>query len=203
MTFGRWLLIHSFSIFIVVMFILGYVYREELQLQQAYQQLLNLDPVQVVNRPGSEVEHESNKAEASKKTSPQRIESSTPTVIETAQPTRPAAVIQSIPTVSEPDYQLDERLFLARKAYWNKSYEDSIALYRQLIDVDPGNPDYLGELGNVYYVLNDYYNASRAYYRAAILLKDQGESDRAGMLVSPLTAMDREMGDRLRQQLQR
>jgi len=44
MTFGRWLLIHSFSIFLVSLLVLGYLYREELQLEQAYQQLLNLDP---------------------------------------------------------------------------------------------------------------------------------------------------------------
>lgn len=43
MTFGRWLLIHSFSIFLVGVLIFGYLYRDELQLEQAYQQLLNLD----------------------------------------------------------------------------------------------------------------------------------------------------------------
>ena len=43
MSFGRWLLIHSFSIFLVTVFILAYIYRTELQLEQVYNQVLNID----------------------------------------------------------------------------------------------------------------------------------------------------------------
>lgn len=202
MTFGRWLLVHSFSIFIVVMFILGYFYRDELQLQQAYQQLLSLDPEQVVASSDAIPRREVRQSPPAEKNSSVRTLPIAPA--ESAPPMNQSApVIQSVPTVSEPVYQQDERLFMARKAYWNKHYAEAIDRYRQLIDEDPHNPDYLGELGNVYYVLNDYRNASRVYYRAAMLLLDHGDSDRARMLISPITAMDRQMGDQLKKAVQR
>jgi len=70
-----------------------------------------------------------------------------------------------------------------------------------LINRDPENPDYYGELGNVYYAMNDNNNASELYFRTAQLLLHQGQRDAAAQLLSPLNAMNRELGDKLKRSL--
>ena len=94
------------------------------------------------------------------------------------------------------------QLYLARQAYWDKNYADAIYFYRQLILQDRNNPDYLGELGNIYYSLNDNLNASNLYYQAAVIFINQNQPDRASSLVAPIIAMNRELGEKLKSQLQ-
>ena len=43
MTFGRWLLVHSLSISILLMLGVGYMFKNELKLNEAYRQLLKID----------------------------------------------------------------------------------------------------------------------------------------------------------------
>lgn len=201
MTFGRWLLTHSFSIFLVSVLILGYVYRKDLQLEQAYQQLLNLEqPATVINalKPQKPVAEQTQNAVAEAEKPRQApvipaTNSSTPELLATT-----AAVI---PTISEPLMMQDDLLMDARQAYWDRDYEKAIYYYRQLMDRDPENPDYSGELGNIFYALNDYNSASQLYFRSAQLLSNQGQRDSALQLISPVTAMNRELGDKLKQSL--
>lgn len=109
--------------------------------------------------------------------------------------------VEAKPTVVDTEIEQDDLLHNARKSYWDKNYQKSITLYQQLIDREPGNVDYSGELGNVYYAMNDYQHAAQMYYRSASILIDKGQRDAARQLLSPVTAMDRALGDRLEQRL--
>lgn len=203
MSFGRWILIHSFSIFLVAMLVLGYLYREDLQLEQAYQQLLNLDQPaeQVINslkldkQPQQKLEKDTSTLKSEEI---QRVEKSSD------QQTTSKAVTEAdriTATVNQQDAQLENILFDARQAFWERDYKTAIGHYQQLIASNPANPDYTGELGNIYYAMNDYKNAAELYFRTAQLLNRQGQRDAAMQLLAPLNAMNRELGDRLKQSL--
>lgn len=201
MTFGRWLLVHSFSIFLVTLFILGYIYRDELQLQQAYEQLLakpskpeNLES----SKPVEEKATEQPSIQATQETPPD--EPAPPS--DEASSIEPATgFIESTPTISTTIIDLNELLLKARKAYWDKDYALAIQHYKQLIQDDAANPDYRGELGNIYYSLNDYDDAAMHYYQAAQILIRQGKYEQARLLVSPISAMNRDLGDQLKRKL--
>jgi tetratricopeptide (TPR) repeat protein len=106
--------------------------------------------------------------------------------------------VEARPTISKTPRQYGEQLLMsARQAYWNRDYRTSIDRYRQLLNQQPQNPDFNGELGNVYYAMNDYSRAAQQYYRAALLLLDQDQVEAARQLISPITAMDRALDDRL------
>ena len=228
MTFGRWLLVNSFSIFLVTLFVLGYFYREDLQLEQAYQQLLKVDTKQVALKAKESMTQP-------EKSAPDKVIIETPKKITVTQNTQPSVTIPStlstksdhndprlnftvkpakdlapvqasisdaVPSVMDKRDVVnaatqDEMLQQARQAYWDKEYTLSIEIYRSLIGQNPENPDYRGELGNIYYAMNDYPNASDLFYQAAQLLISQNQMDRAQSLVSPITAMNRELGTQL------
>ncbi len=202
MTFGRWLLVHSFSIFLVSLLILGYIYRDELKLEQAYHQLLNIDDeelesISAKSKDDGQVEitpEEPADTPISKEQSISTVEKT-----ESVQTSELEFIAQ--PTVTEEIIEQDTLLFEARQAYWDKNYEKAIQGYQQLIQRETNNADYLGELGNIYYSLNDFPNASRHYYQAALVLIQQNKIEQARSLISPVTAMNRELGDKLRQRI--
>ena len=213
MSFARWLLVHSFSIFIVAAVLLGYIYRDELQLQQAYDQLLQLRPptetqeaVDLVEKPelpfvqsASSQNSEKDESVAAGTVEGTISESQTEKV---NQPARAVAQVEAVSTLSEEStVYIDEELALARQAYWDQRYDESVARYRRLIDQSPDNVDYIGELGNVLYTVNDYRLAAQTYYQAASILLEQGQPAQARKLLSPITAMDRQLGDKLREKL--
>lgn len=209
MTFGRWLLVHSFSIFLVSVFVLGYIYRDELQLEQAYQQLL-AKPLKPVHVEQPEAEPESESVSEEIKATEHEV---TPAIPETAAKEQPQGgevapdadtaidYIESTPTISRTIIDLNAQLLKARKAYWDKDYPSAIQYYQQLIQDDETNPDYRGELGNIYYSLNDYDNAAMHYYQAALILISQNKPDQARLLLSPISAMNRDLGDQLKHRL--
>ncbi len=201
MTFGRWLLIHSFSIFLVVILVLGYIYREELKLEQAYSQILDLGNAETVVKP---LKQEKQQASPDRHDEVKTVDNSTPEVqqvIATSPAEKQPLVIA--PTIVHAETHQQDVLFDAREAYWQRDYQAAIGKYRNLIESDPKNPDYSGELGNVYYAMNDYRNASELYFRTAMLLLEQGQRDEAGQLLPPLNAMNRQLGDQLRNELKR
>ena len=227
MSFGRWLLVNSFSIFLVLLFVLGYFYREELQLDQAYHQLFSVELEQVVKKsldpdttPKKATEkpklalESKTKVESSKQ--PPETQKLPSTIGSLQQKVEPeelnfnksenvqlvAAPILDSKTINYQVGDIDELLQTARQAYWDKNYSESINIYQQLMVKDQTNADIPGELGNIYYALNDYPNASTLYYQAAQLLITQNQQDRARLLVSPITAMNRELGTQLSEQLQ-
>lgn len=198
MTFGRWLLIHSFSIFLLILFFLGYIYRDELKLVQAYEQLLNLDdkPLKIGKSESTDETIEVQEKSAQQSTS--AITEKPEAEISMTEELPPAISLESKPTLTKPVFAQDEGLLKARKAYWDKDYQNAIRYYQQLINNNRSNPDYVGELGNIYYALNDYENAARQYFQAAMLLIDQGKYEQARLLVSPVTAMNRDLGEELK-----
>ena len=230
MTFGRWLLVNSFSIFLVTLFVLGYFYREDLQLEQAYQQLLKIDTQQValtakesVTQPQKPVQEKAIIEKPNKVTvtedaqpgstilstldaKPEHQEKNLNFAVKLADDLIPVQASISGPAPAVPDMDKrdvvnaatqDEMLQQARQAYWNKEYTLSIEIYSSLIGQNSENPDYRGELGNIYYAMNDYPNASDLFYQAAQLLISQNQTERAQLLVSPITAMNRELGSQL------
>ena len=202
MTFGRWLLVHSFSIFLVCLLLLGYVYRDELKLEQAYQQLLNFDSEEQVAVDSAKSDEITPSSEPVIENKDRQLTTESAPKAEISESfTQPSMELQTKPTVSEVIIEQDALLFQARQAYWDKNYEQAIQGYQQLIQKEPNNPDYFGELGNIYYSLNDFPNASRHYYQAALVLIQQNKMEQARSLVSPVTAMNRELGDKLRQRM--
>jgi tetratricopeptide (TPR) repeat protein len=200
MTFGRWLLVHSFSIFLVGLLVVGYLYRDELQLEQAYQQLLNLDrPTEVIESLKLDQKKKPALANTEADEIKQPMAKSEPEVSTVNK--SEIASIQVTPTIKQAEFSKDDLLFDARQAYWERDYKGAIGRYQQLINRDPQNPDYSGELGNVYYAMNDHKMASELYFRTAQLLLHQGQRDAAAQLLSPLNAMNRELGDKLKRGL--
>ncbi len=197
MQIGRWLLIHSFSIFLVSLLILGYFFRDELKLEQAYHQILPLDGQELSILPPDRDEALSTEVSSAIETA-QKEDDETESELKTLEKHK----LESIPTLTKTKIDLNNDLLLARKAYWRKDYQTAINLYQQMIQEDNTNPDYLGELGNIYFALNDYQNAATQYYQAALVLLQSNQHDRARLLISPVTAMNRDLGNRLRHQLQ-
>ncbi len=212
MSFGRWLLVHSFTLLLLILILAGYFFRTELKLEMAYQQLLNLNP-----EPITEIEKEESaetvvEVETQASTVDNNIQTKKPE-IEIKEEKTPSASTTTLPRVSTvtttPEKKVDpaeisktdNRLFQARQAYWDKNYADAIYLYRQLIQENGFNPDYLGELGNIYYSLNDTQNASQLYYQAALQFIELKETDRARSLVAPIIAMNRDLGEKLKRKL--
>lgn len=213
MSFARWLLVHSFSIFIVAVMLLGYIYREELQLQQAYDQLLQLRPPSEMEEAVDRVEKPAIPFTSAATSQPSENSEATAVIASTgsiseyqpeevSQAAKPLALVESVPTLAaESTVYIEQELALARQAYWDQRYDESVARYRRLIDQSPDNVDYIGELGNVLYTVNDYRLAARTYYQAALLLLEQGQPAQARKLLSPITAMDRGLGDKLSEKL--
>lgn len=221
MSFGRWLLVHSFAITLLVLLLLMYLFRTELQLDQAYRQLLSLEPAPVVSKqPDHSLPKRKNQAKPSADTA--TVTSTVKPAAETIQPqsdasqpntqlsgsARSAAAgsLVAVPTIdapSPPQQKLNADLLSARQDYWNRDYAQAIDKYQRLIQQYPDKPDYLGELGNIYYTLNDTKRAANLYYRAARLLLEQNKFQHAASLLAPITALDRELADSLQQQLKR
>jgi tetratricopeptide (TPR) repeat protein len=211
MSFARWLLVHSFSIFIVAAVLLGYIYRDELQLQQAYDQLLQLRPptqtqeaVDLVEKPELPFVQSASRQISDDSVVAGSVEGnvSESQPEEISPPAKSVVQVEAVSTLSEESTgYIEEELALARQAYWDQRYDESVARYQRLIDQSPDNVDYIGELGNVLYTVNDYRLAARTYYQAASLLLEQGQPDQARKLLSPITAMDRQLGDKLREKL--
>ncbi len=196
MTFGRWLLINSFNISIVSLIAIGYIYREELQLGEAVDQLLLIEPTTITAEQTDKAISKVAIANDQKKTD---IEIEKPS----KQNITPDQDINIVPTVklSQQVSTSSNTLETARKLYWKKDFYGAIKGYESLIEGNPDNPDLLGELGNIYYAVNDTQNASRFYYKAALLLIDQQQKSRAYNLLAPISAMDRDLGARLNQRL--
>jgi len=213
MSFGRWLLVNSFTIILLTLFLFGYVFRSELQLENAFNQLLNIEPVPALSLPDSSKSMPTEKNQDAIQQKDTDIKTiSSPVIVEKKETDKEApSNVSAVPTVSTvPPPKIESveiqgeinQLYLARQAYWDKNYADAIYFYRQLIQQNRNNPDYLGELGNIYYSLNDNQNASKLYYQAAMLFVNQNQSDRAHLLVAPIVAMNRELGEKLKLQLQ-
>jgi len=73
----------------------------------------------------------------------------------------------------------NEMLAAARRAYWSDNAPLAIRHYEALIAAYPNEPDFFGELGNIYYQQGEQERAGQAYYQAALLLLRRGNRERA------------------------
>jgi tetratricopeptide (TPR) repeat protein len=93
-------------------------------------------------------------------------------------------------------YQL---LAAARESFWLRDYEGAERQYRQLIGVEPENPDGYGELGNMYFSQGEWDAAASAYYQAGVRLITAGQLSQASELVDVIRGLDGARADDLDQ----
>jgi len=105
---------------------------------------------------------------------------------------------QTRPTPAVTPYKI---LAAAREAYWLRDYAVAEQKYRQLIDLDPDNPDGYGELGNMYFSQGDWDKASSSYYEAGTRLAAQGLLDRARQMVEVIRGLNGTQAGDLEQQI--
>ena len=89
----------------------------------------------------------------------------------------------------------------ARKAFYKRDYESSIASYKQLIANSTDNYDAYGEMGNVYFNQGKKAEAAAAYYEAAALLVKLGHQRQADSLLPLLNYLDNEKAKQLQELL--
>ncbi len=85
----------------------------------------------------------------------------------------------------------------ARKSFYRRNYEQSEKDYRRVIAMTKNNYDAYGELGNVYFHQGKNDEATEAYYRAATILAEKGQLDRARSLLGLMHFLDREKAEQL------
>ncbi len=211
MSFGRWLLTHSLSLFLALMLLVAWYWRDELQLDRAWRQLqqqagLNETKAEEQQPPktqtpsaGEETDQSAtpDEAVAAPEMEAASFSENLPQehIAEAADPA-PASSEAGSPSPAE------SLLLSARKAFWSRDFDRAIAFYQRLIEQNPDNPDYLGELGNIYYNLNRFDRAAELFQQAGLLLVQQGDLARARQLLPELAALDPERGRQLQQALE-
>lgn len=96
----------------------------------------------------------------------------------------------------------NEMLAAARRAYWNHDLPLAIRHYQALIQAFPNDPDYFGEVGNIYFEQGRNEQAAQAYYEAALLLLARGQRTRAGEMVELLQKTSPSHAESLLERLQ-
>lgn len=212
MSFGRWLLTHSLSLFLAAMLLAAWFWRDELELDRAWAQLHQVGSQMQLAEAEQEpavAETDAGSVKASQPATPAsgqreaREASAQPTPAGTAATPREMPATGNIDThPPDPVSAIDPLLAEARRAFWSRQFDRAIATYRALIEQQPQNPDYLGELGNIYYNLNRFDRAAELFERAGLLLVEQGDLERARQLLPALSSLDRDRGQRLRQAIE-
>ena len=201
MTLARFLLINSFVIFLVLLIVLVYIFREDLQLSKAYSQFTGNDM-------STEVQAEVPQKESTSK-APEQINQKPSSLANSVK--KPHQVRKKEPNLYK-NTHVDtgplakqttnfNHLLQARQAYWDNNFDLSIERYRILIQSQPENADYYGELGNVFYAMKDFQTAAELYYRAAILLQQQGNQTLARQLIQPIMTLNQQLAINLESQL--
>lgn len=81
-------------------------------------------------------------------------------------------------------------LAAAREAYWLHDHQEAESLYRQLIALDPDNPDGYGELGNLYFTQGKWEEAAAAYFEAGSRLARSGHIMEAENLLDVIRGLE-------------
>ena len=96
---------------------------------------------------------------------------------------------------------LPPSLKLARQYYWQHNYHAAIDVYQQLIKQDNKNPDYHGELGNIYLSQNKPQLAANEYVITAKILADNGALFRVQQLLGVLYSINTQKAEEVRNYL--
>jgi hypothetical protein len=127
---------------------------------------------------------------------------STPTIVppmESLAAQGEEAVPQTVAgTASESPYKV---MAEAREAYWLRDFEMAEQHYRNLIQLDPDNPDGYGEMGNMYFSQAKWDEAAAAYYEAGTRLLEQGHVDQARQMLEVIRGLNGPRADDLESQI--
>jgi tetratricopeptide (TPR) repeat protein len=114
----------------------------------------------------------------------------------------PAAVPEKAIVADTPNTQhLAQLWYQARFAAWNGDAPQAIGRYREIIALQPGNPDAYGEMGNVMLRLGDREGAAEAYYQAAQRLAKAGNPMMAWQLLDVIAGLSPARADQLYREL--
>ncbi|HAJ91776.1 MAG TPA: hypothetical protein DCO71_04005 [Gammaproteobacteria bacterium] len=94
-----------------------------------------------------------------------------------------------------------EFLAAAREAYWLHDYEAAENHYRRLIQLEPDNPDWYGELGNMYFAQGQWQQASAVYYEAGVRLLNDGKVVQARQMLDVIRGLTGVEADDLENQI--
>jgi tetratricopeptide (TPR) repeat protein len=94
-----------------------------------------------------------------------------------------------------------ESLAAAREAYWLRDYEGAENHYRLLIQLEPDNPDWYGELGNMYFAQGQWQQAAAVYYEAGVRLLNDGKVVQASQMVDVIRGLNGVEADDLEEQI--
>ena len=110
--------------------------------------------------------------------------------------TAPAPVLES--NTGKSAY---ESLAAAREAYWLHDYEGAENHYRTLIQLEPDNPDWYGELANMYFAQGQWEQAASAYYESGVRLLKDGMVEQARQMVNVIRGLNGPGADDLETQI--
>lgn len=108
--------------------------------------------------------------------------------------TPPAVDSSAQPGATDKPYQL---LAMAREAFWMHNYAEAETHYRDLIALEPDNPDGYGELGNMYFTRGNWEQAATAYFNAGKRLIQTGRTEQAEVLVKVIRGLNGNQADEL------
>jgi len=94
-----------------------------------------------------------------------------------------------------------ESLAAAREAYWLRDYAGAENHYRLLIELEPDNPDWHGELGNMYFAQGQWAQAAAAYYEAGVRFLNDGMVEQARQMVNVIRGLNGAEADDLETQI--
>ena len=94
-----------------------------------------------------------------------------------------------------------ELLAAAREAYWLRDYEGAENYYRSLIQLEPDNPDWYGELGNMYFAQGQWQQSAAVYYEAGVHLLKEGQVEQARRMVDVIRGLNGAEADDLENQI--
>ena len=114
-----------------------------------------------------------------------------PPAMDTAAPA--ATSLQTTLDMSRPYHVLAA----AREAYWLRNLEEAETLYRQLIALEPENPDGYGELGNLYFAQGRWEDAASTYFEAGKRLAHSGHIQEARNLLEVIRGLNSPQADEL------
>jgi hypothetical protein len=130
----------------------------------------------------------------------------TPPVLATEQVTdsEPESTVAEAPAAamkSNAGKSTYESLAAAREAYWLRDYEGAENHYRLLIELEPDNPDWHGELGNMYFAQGQWEQAAAAYYEAGVRFLNDGMVAQARQMVNVIRGLNGAEADELETQI--
>ena len=94
-----------------------------------------------------------------------------------------------------------ELLAAAREAYWLHDYEGAENHYRRLIQLESDNPDWYGELGNMYFAQGQWEQAATAYHEAGVRLLKDGQVVQARQMLNVIRGLNGAGADDLEAQI--